>query len=415
MQDTVSPSDRDILRRLAGRVREIADLPEMAPRKQRLYDLNALKADRPVVLCYPEGSWAELMPLDDVLECEDRKLRHMEAQLRRQIYWWEHIGDDHALEPWFDVGWAADGGNFGVQSTKTHGANRGSYIWDPPIKDFERDFDKLHFRRPSVDRQASEADFALADGLFGDLLPPKRRCYMVWSVGLTWTAIDLIGMEKLMLAMYDEPDNLHRFMQFLSDEMMNYLTWCETAGVLEVKNRNDYVGSGGVAYTDELPSADYREGDRVKLRDIWGFGESQETVGVSPRMFGEFVFPYQAPLLAKFGLTCYGCCEPVHQRWDYIKTISNLRRVSVAPWADQEKMAEHLGSSYVFSRKPNPAMICASFNEDAIRADVRRTLDIAGAGPLEIIMKDTHTVQNCPDRITRWVRIALSEVDRYMG
>jgi len=415
MTDSVSPTDRDILRRLAARVREIADLGEMASRKQRLYDLNALKADRPVVLCYPEGSWAELVPLDDVLECVDPQLGGMEAQLRRQIYWWEHIRDDHVLEPWFDVNWVVDGGNFGVESPKTRGANRGSYVWDAPIKDFDRDFDKLKFRQPVLDRPASEAGFALVDELFGDLLPPRRRCHMVWTVGLTWTAIDLIGMEKLMLAMYDEPENLHRFMQFLSDEMMNYMTWCESQGVLEVKNRNQYVGSGGVAYTDELPSGDYRPGEAVTLHDIWGFGESQETVGVSPQMFGEFVFPYQVPLLAKFGLTCYGCCEPVHQRWDTIKTIGNLRRVSVAPWADQEKMAEYLGGDYVFSRKPNPAMICASFNEDALRADIRRTLDIAGANPLEIIMKDTHTVQNCPDRISRWVRIALSEVDRYMG
>ena len=30
-------------------------------------------------------------------------------------------------------------------------------------------------------------------------------------------------------------------------------------------------------------------------------------------------------------------------------------------------------------------------------------------------MKDTHTVENVPDRITRWVKIAYEEVDRYLG
>jgi glycine cleavage system regulatory protein len=55
------------------------------------------------------------------------------------------------------------------------------------------------------------------------------------------------------------------------------------------------------------------------------------------------------------------------------------------------------------------------FDEDAIRQDLRTTLQIAGSGPLEIIMKDTHTVENQPQRITRWVELALEEVDRYMG
>ncbi|MEI7837755.1 MAG: hypothetical protein WCK05_15250, partial [Planctomycetota bacterium] len=115
------------------------------------------------------------------------------------------------------------------------------------------------------------------------------------------------------------------------------------------------------------------------------------------------------------GLNCYGCCEGVHQRWNYIKRIPNLRRVSVAPWADQEMMAGYMGHTCIFSRKPNPAMICASFNEDHIRADIRTTLAIAGKLPLELVMKDTHTVQNQPHRITRWVRIAREEIDKYLG
>ena len=413
MEATVSAKDRQVLRRLAGRVREIADLAEMDERKRRLAALNALEPDRPVVLCFPECSWPELMPPDDVLECREPRLRSFETTLRRQIYWWQHIRDDHVIEPWFTVDWVVHRGDFGVQSPKTHGANRGSYTWDPPIKDFDRDFDKLRPRRPEVDRQASESIYELAGDIFGDLLPPRRQGRPLWSVGLTWAAIDLIGMEKLMLAMYDEPAWLHRLMKLLGDDAADYLDWCEAEGLLTVSNHNEYVGSGGVAYTDELPADDLPPGAAARLKDLWGFAESQETVGVSPQMFGEFIFPYQAPLLARFGLACYGCCEPVDARWDYIKTIDNLRRVSVAPWCDQEKMAALMGGDYVFSRKPNPAMICASFNEDHIRADIRRTLEIAGQCPLEIIMKDTHTVQHEPRRITRWVQIALEEVGRY--
>jgi hypothetical protein len=76
-------------------------------------------------------------------------------------------------------------------------------------------------------------------------------------------------------------------------------------------------------------------------------------------------------------------------------------------------MAKNLGKDYVYSRKPNPALICVSFDEDAIRKDIRNTLEAAGNCALEFIMKDTHTVQNDPSRITRWVEIALEEVKNY--
>ena len=45
---------------------------------------------------------------------------------------------------------------------------------------------------------------------------------------------------------------------------------------------------------------------KVRTIDMWGFAESQETVGVSPRMFAEFIFPDQLPILERFGLNCYG-------------------------------------------------------------------------------------------------------------
>ena len=75
---------------------------------------------------------------------------------------------------------------------------------------------------------------------------------------------------------------------------------------------------------------------------MWCLTESQETVGVSPEQFEEFVFQYQLPLQERFGLNCYGCCEPLQSRWHIVKKIPRLRRVSVSPWADQEMMAEML-------------------------------------------------------------------------
>jgi len=107
-----------------------------------------------------------------------------------------------------------------------------------------------------------------------------------------------------------------------------------------------------------------------------------------------------------------GCCEPVDKRWHIIKRIPNLARVSVSPWADEEFMAQELGSDYVYCRKPNPTLISTEhFDEDAIRADLRHTLTVARNCRVELVMKDVHTLNNQPWRLPRWVEIARQVAD----
>ncbi|MDP7348590.1 MAG: hypothetical protein QF735_10170, partial [Phycisphaeraceae bacterium] len=303
---------------------------------------------------------------------------------------------------------------YGVDVPYTFGENRGSYVWDAPINDLARDFDKLHFRQLYVDREGTQRDLQRANDLFGDLLPARLHWRPWWTVGMTWEAAKIIGLEGLMLAMMDQPQEVHRLMSFLRDDHLHFLDWFEQQGLLTSNNTYECLGSGGVGYTSQLPGDDVSDGP-ARLDELWGFAESQETVGISPQMFDEFVLPYQLPLMEKFGLNYYGCCEELEQRIDLVlKHVPHLRRVSVSPKADQRALAEKLGGRYVYCRKADPVPVCVEFDEDLIRADIRHTLEAAGGSPLDIILKDTHTVQNEPSRLGRWVRIAREEVDRYM-
>jgi hypothetical protein len=79
-------------------------------------------------------------------------------------------------------------------------------------------------------------------------------------------------------------------------------------------------------------------------------------------------------------------------------------------------MAEAMGSRYIFSRKPNPTLISTGrFNEDLIRQDLRTTVALCKRHgcPLEIIMKDVHTLQEEPDRLARWIALARECIARY--
>ena len=117
-------------------------------------------------------------------------------------------------------------------------------------------------------------------------------------------------------------------------------------------------------------------GVRVRPRDLWGFATTQMFSEVSPAMHEEFTLQYERKYLARFGLTSYGCCEPLHNKLKIVKTIPNLRRVSISPWADVRKSAEELGDRYIFSHKPNPAIVAGEgWDPEAVRKGLKEFLE----------------------------------------
>jgi hypothetical protein len=339
--------------------------------------------------------------------------------LRFQVYQYEELKDDHVVAPFFNVAWQIRTSDYGVQPVEHTTENRGrmtSKKWDPPIKDLDKDFDKLTPRTFTVDREATLDRVALLEKVFGDILPVRIRGMfgsLEWSLGMTERVMKLHGLDNLMYNTLDNPQGLHRLMTFLRDDHIAFARWAETEGLLTLNNENDYIGSGSMGYTRELPQAGAQETDPVRLKDLWVLLESQETVGISPAHFEEIFLPYQISLADHFGKCYYGCCEPVDKRLTGIKKIPSLARVSVSPWADEEVMADALGRDYVYSRKPSPALISSErFDEDEIRADIAKTLSTAKGCRIEIVMKDVHTLNNRRERLARWVEICRDMVDK---
>lgn len=415
----ISTHDRDVLRRLADRKVQIAANPINEERRRAWLALDSGNDNRVMVLAEHFGIRDQRKPFSvDIHECTGEWARRIEKALRVEAFKFEKLRDDHVVEPVMNVGWRVKGSNFGVEPIVHQGGDAehmGSRSWDPPIKDLDADFDKLRPRTFCVDREGTMAERQLMEEVFAGILPVRLRGSHYWSMGLTCKVIELIGLEGMMLSMYDNPDGLHRLLAFLRDDELAFSHWLEDQGLYTLNNENDYIGSGSMGYTADLPqTATLQAESPVLEQDLWVLLESQETVGVGPELFEEFVFPYQLSIAERFGKTYYGCCEPVHSRWSIIKRLPNLARVSVSPWADQRIMAEDLGRDYVFSRKPNPTLISTErFDETAIRNDIRQTLDLARGCRIEIIMKDVHTLNNEPERLARWVDIAREEIETH--
>ncbi len=407
----ITARDAQILRSLAARLAEAGALPEQERRRHLWYRINALRPERPAVFCSPEGSWEEILPPEQE-QCTDPLLRSWERGLRMRLYAWEHFSDDQVLDDSFPVRHVFTDSGWGLEPTREYSdTRRGAYRWRGAIED-ESDLLRLQPPKVTVNWEATHSHLDLAHQVFDGLLQVELRGGFWWSVSLIGELAMLRGLEQVMLDMCERPAFVHRAMSVLRDGRLQWLDDLEAQGLLSLNNGNHYVGSGGFGWTHELPTPGF-DAAHVRTRDLWGFAEAQEISGVSPAMHDDFVMRYQLPILERFGLNCYGCCEPLHQKFDMVLKVPNLRRVSVSPWCDPEIAADALGNRFIFSWKPHPAYLAdVTFDPDAVRAYIRRTLEIARGCVVEVILKDTHTCNGQPERFDQWTRIALEEAER---
>ena len=406
----MSNQDLGIVRDLAKRVAEIAALPIQAERIRLWKACNGLTPERPMVLATQQpqkeldAAWLDCL-------CQDPHYRFYEERLRRTIMHHERIPDDFPI-----IGhWVVDipihnsGYNdYGFELQKTDpDSPDGAYHIEAVIAG-EEDLKKLHFRPIEVDHTEADRAIERAEETLGDILPVQKSGKTYWRYGLSRVLIHMRGLEQMMLDMYDNPKLLHRLMAFLRDDFMREIDILEREGAVSLNNGPDKVGgSGGLIGNDELPGAGYDGVPSVSRSTCWA--ESQETVGVGPAQFDEFVLAYQIPLMERFGLTDYGCCESLDYKLDLLmEKVPNLRWVSVSPWADLRLCAEKIAGKYVYVYKPNPSRICAKTPDwESAEKDISDTISIVDGAPMHICMKDTKTFWGAVDRTTQWCRMAV--------
>lgn len=406
-----SNSDCLILRELAHRVADIAELPIMAERKALWKRHNALHPVRPMILLFPEGAWCEIIS-DDTLHCENPHARQIEMELRMRCYGFEHFASDNVVENDFLVPIHVKSSGWGIdahwhQSTSARGA-RG---FDPVIN-CAADLQKIHAPELSVDEEKTADSYQQAQELFGDILQVRKSGIAHVSFHLLSMYTSWRGLEEVMIDMYEQPEMLHEAMRILEQGHHQLIQQYIDMNLLELNNNNTYHSSGGVGFTDELPAPGF-DPARVRPCDIWSSAESQELAQVSPAQHAEFALPYEKRLLAPFGLNGYGCCEDLTDKLPDIFTIPNIRRISISPWANVDKCAAQMAGNYIFSWKPNPAYMVGNFSVEQTREYVQHTLDAAAEHGcvLEIILKDTHTCDQHPERFDQWTDTVRAMVE----
>ncbi|MDR2434391.1 MAG: hypothetical protein LBD47_07465 [Treponema sp.] len=405
-----SQKETDCLRKLGARTAEISLRPDMAKKKTLWTAHNDLKTTDPVVFIDPENGWNEIIDAKSLVS-EDPLARVWEMSLRKQIFWADGMKDDKVIEDYFDVPYSYSDDGWGLELGKVGGGNGGTYKVIQALKDYDSDFGKIHYPNITIDWEQSRKLMELAHNTFDGILKIRRKNTWWWTLGMCWDFVNIRGLEDFMVDIIAEPENFHRMMNLLCEGKLKMLDFLEQNELLALNTGGTYVGSGGFGFTEQLPRPGYN--GYITTMDMWGFVDSQETVRVNPDQYGEFILPYHKRIAGRFGLNCYGCCEPYEPRWKYVKQLPRLRRVSVSPWADWSTVPEKLDKNYIASVKPMPTPLAMEvMNEDTVRRDCRRAVEQTKGGICEFIMKDNNTLGKNPRNATRWVEIMREEIER---
>lgn len=135
--------------------------------------------------------------------------------------------------------------------------------------------------------------------------------------------------------------------------------------------------------------------NHVRAADCWVSGAVQIFFEVSPAMYDEFEIEYLKDIYARFGLVNYGCYEPLHNKINLVRKLSNVRLISASPWTNVE--TEAMGSDFVMVRKSNPAFVAfESMYEEVIRGEIRATLNACrrSGTPVVFVRKDLTTIHS---------------------
>lgn len=406
-----TPEEKTVLRDLAARQAAAAALPEQRRKRKLWTEHNDLKTREPVVLCDPEGGWNDIIAADS-LRCVTPLARIWEMRLRKDVFWGESMGDDKVVDDVFFVPYAYTSNSMGIPFKRIgDGDDNHAYNFEMQIEDYDRDLQKLKPYEITIFEDKTRRVTELAHDVFDGILRVELRGTWWWSFGYTHEFIMLRKLDNFMLDFYDNPEGLHKAMAIYRDSSLAFLDHLEKNALLSSNVGNVYIGSGGFGFTDELPESAYDNSRHVKPMDMWGFSESQETSGVSEEFFEEFILAYQMPVLERFGLNYYGCCEALDQRMDAILKIPRLRRLSSSAWANLRAMSERLGDRYVMACKPNPAVISRPhFDEALVRKQVRDILQQTDGSVVELVMKDNHTLGGRGQNAVDWCRVAKEEI-----
>lgn len=303
------------------------------------------------------------------------------ADLNMKIYRFENFLDGtpigKTISLWMGAGFEAS--LFGVNQVYTQ--DKDPWVGREPLLKNKKDLDKLvmpdFFDNPTMERvhkMYEEMKKLLNDDFM--LIMPE------WCRGPFGLACHLRGMDNIVMDMKEDPQFVHSLMSFITDARKKWTK--QRAEFMEVPIR------GGSLYNDEV---------NVPV--------------VSPRLYEEFVLPYEVELSEFYGgITYWHSCGNITPLQNLIKCIPNLQMLHISPWTDLQKSVENLADSGIALEVVlHPLTDVQKADEVAIVSCLTRIRDLTRGVPTTVRADGLQVISSVEEdvkKIKQWAKIATS-------
>ncbi|NLV34222.1 MAG: hypothetical protein GXY21_06775 [Clostridiaceae bacterium] len=404
-----------LLREYAKKYAQLALSESNLKRPDQYRKLNSLEMVKPPILVF-EVPWGELEDQKELkLECETDLYRGIERAIKRTLYQFKNFEGDYAIHPYYKVKIRTKSTGIGlnveeVKINSTTGTDISAHEYHDVLPD-EDSLENITMPTIETDNEATQRALEAAHEVFDGIMDVGLGGYQFYFN--MWDELPRYhGVEKCLIDIYDRPEFMHKMMKRFTDYHEETINLYEKLNILET---DAYYLHCTPACTYELPVKDITK-EKVSAKDVWGRGMAQIFAVVSPDMHKEFDIGYMKRLFDRCGLTYYGCCEPLDKKIDILREFTNLRRISITPWADADVAADAMGDKYVLSAKSNPAYVSQPvFDPQPVIEETKKILLACKRNntPCEFILKDISTINRNQNHLTQWVKTVSDTIDRY--
>ena len=405
----ISKKELQYLRDLAKTQIEFANASKMTSLKKEWTEHGAFQGKRPMLMIETNTFFNDIFPLFQT--CENEEAIELERMFVKNTINHEFFMDDTIVKGYLEVNWNKwlKPWNIDVKVERADSLDHLGHHFVSQITDLESDFHLFQKSIFHASKQEAIDKVNYLNELFGDIIPAKAKGRSLYA-SPTQDLVHIMSMEDMFVAMYDAPEKFLKVMDQLADDYIEFNKHLAKEGYLNSTTEEEELGNGTVCFTNELPKRE----TELTTKDVWGYLDSQETVGISPEMFDELVFPAYRKIAAEYGLLSYGCCEPVDPVWEKsISKLENLRKVSISPWCNEEYMGEQLrGKNIVYLRKPTPNIlgVGTTLDEQFLKETTKKTLLAADGCHIEFAVRDVYNVNKDIPKVARYVEIIREQI-----
>ena len=409
----ISGNEKKHIRELASQIAEAAEQDDVIV--QRYKDINALRAVKPPVAINPAAKAFTAMLTEQTRITKPDVFRDLEYTFHMRLMQRNLLDADIPIIRTLYSGLCAHTTEWTDEYKTVRATEDGHAVaFEPCILEYG-DIYKLRQPELVVDFKKTQEQFETIQDVLGDILDVQQGRPFIsthgWGESMIDQFVEMRGLEQFYIDMIDAPEFVHEAMRLMTDMKLRLLDQYREMGALTLNHRS-ITGSSSYTYTDELPGNDYVPGHVVE-RNLWGFAQAQELSGVSPEMLEEFILPYQAELLSRFGLSSYGCCEAMDVKIKSVeKFIKNLRILAISPYSNHQLAAEISDGRYVLACKLHPDLI-SHFSEARVDDYVKNVLESTYGCPVTLTFAEIMDYGNDENVHVNAVRTAKRAVDAY--